>query len=255
MRMRVESGVTYDSNAETEYAECLLKAKFMTHSPHRSELVKAMAWAQDFFLLDLHLDRMEASADYFGFRLERENVRAQLYDFSEGLERGFRHRVRLLLAQSGVPSISSELLFAVRKPASLLISAERTDSSEALLRHKTTRRCMYDRVLADARSRGFDDAVFLNEREEVTECAIHNLMIAKGGKLVSPPVDCGLLPGVYRRYMLSVHPEAEEAVVTLDDILSADRIFIFNSVRGLRVCADSGERQGSATQKLRTGLI
>ena len=234
-RMRVGSGVTYDSDAETEYAECLLKAKFLTRSPLRFDLVETMAWAGDFFLLDLHLERMEASADYLGFRFERESVRQQLNNFAEGLQRGLRHRVRLLLARSGVASISSEPIHVVRRPASLLVSVERTDSSEALLLHKTTRRSMYDQVLADAQARGFDDAIFLNERGEVTECAIHNVMIAKGGKLVTPPVECGLLPGVYRRYMLAAHPEVQEAVVTLDDILSADRIFNFNSVRGLRL--------------------
>jgi para-aminobenzoate synthetase/4-amino-4-deoxychorismate lyase len=234
-RMRVGSGVTYDSDAETEYAECLLKAKFLTRRRLWFELVETMAWTEDFFLLDLHLERMEASADYFGFRFERERVREQLYNFAEGWQRGLHHRVRLLLARSGVASISSEPIPVVRKPASLLLSAERTDSSEALLLHKTTGRSMYDQVLADARARGFDDALFLNERGEVTECAIHNVMIAKGGKPVTPPVECGLLPGVYRRYMLAAHPEVQEAVARLDDILSADRILIFNSVRGLRL--------------------
>jgi para-aminobenzoate synthetase/4-amino-4-deoxychorismate lyase len=234
-RMRVGSGVTYDSDAETEYAECLLKAKFLTRSPPRFELIETMAWAGDFFLLDLHLERMEASADYFGFRFERESVKKQLYNFAAGLQIGRRHRVRLLLARSGLASISSEPISVVGKPASVLVSAERTDSSQTLLRHKTTRRSMYDRVLADARARGFDDALFLNERGEVTECAIHNVMIAKSGKLVTPPVECGLLPGVYRRYMLAAHPEVQEAVLTLQDFLSADRILIFNSVRGLRL--------------------
>jgi para-aminobenzoate synthetase/4-amino-4-deoxychorismate lyase len=191
---------------------------------------------------------MEASADYFGFRFERESLREQLYNFAEGLQRGLRHRVRLLLARSGVTSISNEPIPLVTKPALLLVSVERTDSSDALLLHKTTRRFMYDQVLGDARARGFDDALFLNERGEVTECAIHNVMIAKGGKLVTPPVECGLLPGVYRRYMLAAHPEVEEAVVRLDDILSADRIFIFNSVRGLRPARilerDKGQQLG-----------
>jgi para-aminobenzoate synthetase / 4-amino-4-deoxychorismate lyase len=234
-RMRVGSGVTYDSDAETEYSECLLKAKFLTRSPLRFELVETMAWAQEFFLLDLHLERMEASADYFGFRFERESLRKQLYSFAAGLPIGRPHRVRLLLARSGVASISSEPISVVRKPASILISAERTDSSQMLLRHKTTQRPLYDRVLADARTRGFDDALFLNERGEVTECTIHNVMIAKGGKLVTPPIKCGLLPGVYRRYMLAAHPEVQEAVITVEDFLSADRIFMFNSVRGLRL--------------------
>jgi para-aminobenzoate synthetase/4-amino-4-deoxychorismate lyase len=94
---------------------------------------------------------------------------------------------------------------------------------------------MYNRVFSDARARGFEDALFLNERGEVTECAIHNVMIAKDGRLVTPPLACGLLPGVYRRHLMARHPDVQEAVVTLDDIMSADRIFIFNSVRGLRM--------------------
>src|SRR5260370_36498823 len=100
--MRVGCGVTYDSDAETEYEECLLKAKFLTRSPLRFDLVETVAWAEDFFLLNLHLERMEASADYFGFRFERESVPEQLHKFAEGLQRGLRHRVRLLLARSGV---------------------------------------------------------------------------------------------------------------------------------------------------------
>jgi para-aminobenzoate synthetase / 4-amino-4-deoxychorismate lyase len=102
------------------------------------------------------------------------------------------------------------------------------------LRHKTTRRAVYDRAFAQAQAAGYDDALFLNERGEVTECAIHNVMIAKGGKLITPPLECGLLPGVYRQHLPATQPEIEEAIITLDDVLSADRIFIFNSVRGLR---------------------
>jgi para-aminobenzoate synthetase/4-amino-4-deoxychorismate lyase len=60
-------------------------------------------------------------------------------------------------------------------------------------------------------------------------------MIAKDKKLVTPPLACGVLPGVYRRYLLASHPEVQEAVITLSDILAADRILIFNSVRGLRL--------------------
>jgi para-aminobenzoate synthetase/4-amino-4-deoxychorismate lyase len=233
-RMRVGSGVTYDSDPETEYAECLLKARFLTRSPRPFELIETMAWAGDFFLLDLHLDRLEASADYFGFRFDRERLRQQLNNVAQTFEPGLRYRVRLLLAQSGAASLSSQPIPAISKPASLLLSTQRTDSSDPLFLHKTTRRPLYDRVLADARARGFDDALFLNERGEVTECANHNVMIARDGKLVTPPVECGLLPGVYRRYMLAAHPEIQQAVLTLDDILSADRILVFNSVRGLR---------------------
>lgn len=233
--MRVGSGVTYDSDAETEYAECLLKSKFLTRRPQRFELIETIRWAGDFFLLDLHLQRLEDSAEYFNFRFDRENVRDQLRRFAASFEKNSCHRVRLLLSRSGSIAIASEPLTTLSTPALLLICPEKTDSSDTFLRHKTTWRPLYDRVLKDARARGFIDALFFNEQEEATECAIHNLMIAKDGKFVTPALSCGLLPGVYRRYLMSRHPEIKESIVTLEDILNADRIFIFNSIRGLRL--------------------
>jgi para-aminobenzoate synthetase/4-amino-4-deoxychorismate lyase len=232
--MRVGSGITYDSDPETEYAECLLKSKFLTRTPMRFELIETIRWANDFFLLDLHLQRLQDSAAYFEFRFEPEAMRRQLSQFVAGFERGSCHRVRLSLSRSGAISITREPLADSRNTARLLISIERTDSSDVFLRHKTTRRFLYERRFADARARGFDDALFLNERGEVTECAIHNVMIAKDKKLVTPPLACGVLPGVYRRHLLAAHPSIQEAVITLGDFMAADRIFIFNSVRGLR---------------------
>lgn len=233
-QMRVGSGITYDSDPEAEYAECLLKSKFITRNPARFELIETIRWDNGFFLIDLHLQRLQASAEYFRFRFDPEKVREQLNQFADAFQKESRHRVRLLLSRCGTISITSEPLTDTTNPASLVISTERTDSSDGFLRHKTTRRSMYDRALADARARGFDDALFLNERKEVAECAIHNLMIAKDERLLTPPLACGLLPGVYRQHLLATHPEIQEAVITVDDILTADQIFILNSVRGLR---------------------
>lgn len=191
-------------------------------------------------LLDLHLRRLRASADYFDFRFEEKSVREQLYQFAEVFQQETRHRVRLLLAQSGAISIASDPLSPARKPAVLLIASARVDSSDVLLRHKTTRRLMQDRAFAQAQAAGCDDALLLNEQGQVTECAIHNVMIAKNGRFLTPPLECGLLPGVYRQHLLAAHPEIEETAITLDDVLSADRLFIFNSVRGMRLARICG---------------
>lgn len=234
VELRVGSGITYDSDPEAEYAECLLKSQFLTRAPQPFELIETMAWDGDFLFLDLHLQRLRASAEYFDFRFAEEDIREQLGKFAENLARECRYRVRLLLSRNGAVSITSAQLAELRSPALLTVSTECTDSSDAFLRHKTTRRAVYDRAFAQAQTAGYDDALFLNERGEVTECAIHNVMIAKGGKLITPPLQCGLLPGVYRQHLLATHPEIEEAAITLEDVAAADRIFIFNSVRGLR---------------------
>ena len=122
-----------------------------------------------------------------------------------------------------------------RDPALLLISSAQVDASNVFLRHKTTQRPIHNQALAQAQAAGCDDALIFNTEGQVTECAIHNVMIAKGARWITPPVECGLLPGVYRQQLLARHPEIEETAIHLEDVLSADRIFIFNSVRGLRL--------------------
>ena len=239
-RMRVGSGITWDSDAGAEYAECLLKARFLTRRPEQFDLIETLRWEDGYFLLEPHLERLRASAEYFAFCLEEAKVREALRQEAEDLEPGTPHRVRLLLARAGKVSVTSEALSGTGSavapgPARMMLAGERTESRDVLLRHKTTRREVYDRALREARAGGFDDAVFVNERGEVTEGAIHNLMIAKGGRFVTPAVACGLLPGVYRRWLLERHPEIVEGVVTLEDLRRADRVMVFNSVRGLRL--------------------
>ena len=232
--LRIGSGITHDSDPEAEYAECLLKSRFLTRTSSRFELIETLAWEGGFEFLDLHLQRLQSSAEYFGFHCAPERIRHELDRFAADLPKESRHRVRLLLSRYGAVSIASSPLTPSRHPAALLIAPERTDSTDPFLRHKTTRRSLYDRALKDAQAAGYDDAIFLNELGQVTECAIHNIMIAKGEKLITPPLTCGLLPGIYRRHLLATHPEIQQTVLTLEDVLSADRVFIFNSVRGLR---------------------
>ena len=76
--------------------------------------------------------------------------------------------------------------------------------------------------------------LFLNLRGEVTECAINNVFVEKDGCLFTPPIECGLLPGVHRRHVLETKPSTMERVISLDDLRHADAIYLSNAVRGLR---------------------
>ncbi len=76
--------------------------------------------------------------------------------------------------------------------------------------------------------------LFLNLRGEVTEGAISNIFIEKEGRLLTPPIECGLLAGVYRRLLLATRPNVEERVLSMDDLRRADAIYLTNAVRGLR---------------------
>lgn len=233
IEMRVGSGVTYDSDADSEYDECLLKSQFLFRKPALFEIIETILWDTDFVLLDLHLQRMADSAEYFNFQFDTAKAKERLYQLAAAFTNGCCQRIRMLLSRSGAISMTSTPIAAGRTAGSILIAAERTHSTDVFLRHKTTRRALYDRTFADAQRRGFDDVVFMNERDEVTECAIHNLMVERHGVFVTPAVSCGLLPGVFRQHLMMSRPEICEAILTLGDVLAADKVFIFNSVRGL----------------------
>ncbi|MGD0648545.1 MAG: aminotransferase class IV, partial [Acidobacteriaceae bacterium] len=120
------------------------------------------------------------------------------------------------------------------------LSPHRTNSADPFLRHKTTNRHLYNDELTRARSEGFDEVIFLNERGELTEGAISNLFVerlgdpAGAGELLTPPVASGVLPGVMRRHLLETFPHAEERVLTLADLEPPNTLWLCNSVRGLR---------------------
>jgi para-aminobenzoate synthetase/4-amino-4-deoxychorismate lyase len=244
--MGVGSGIVIDSVAADEYSECELKAAFLRPYAYRSAsnitlndkfmLIETMLWNGGFPLMDLHLDRLADSAEYFGFPCERAQVKSTLEAYARKFAPGEQHRVRLLLDADGELHISSEplQLGAASGPGRVCIAVERTDSTDRWLYHKTTQRALYSVAYMQAAEKGYDDVLFVNERGEVTEGAISNVFVEKDGCMFTPPIECGVLPGVYRRYLLKTRPDIEERVLKLDDLRNADAVYISNAVRGLR---------------------
>jgi len=233
-RMGVGGGIVADSDPRDEYRECQLKAAFLTRARPAFQLIETMLWEKEFRLLPLHLDRLEASAAYFDFSFDREAVLKRLRELSDSFEDGTSRRVRLLLDANGKITVSNSELQAEPDFVRVKISGQPTSSTDVFLRHKTTRRELYNCALTAAHTEGFDEVLFANEKGELTEGAISNLFIERAGKLLTPPLACGLLPGVYRRHLLETRTNAEERVLTLADLHTADAVYLCNSVRGLR---------------------
>jgi para-aminobenzoate synthetase / 4-amino-4-deoxychorismate lyase len=232
--MGVGSGIVADSSAPDEYRECLLKTEFLTRRVEPFRLIETILWDCDYALLPRHVQRLRCSAEYFDFRLDREAITEQLKRNGSLLQPGTRYKVRLLLDHAGAITVENVALSDERGAGEVLLSSRRTDSSDRFLYHKTTHRQLYDALHAEARDQGFLDVIFMNERDEITEGAISNIFVEKDGRLHTPPVSCGLLPGVYRQHVLDTRPEAQEKVLHLDDVLAADALYICNAVRGLR---------------------
>ncbi len=235
--MGIGSGVVYDSDGRDEYQECLLKARFLTDPFEPFELIETLRWeAREYWLLERHLDRLESSARHFLFTFDRAAVRQALEAAADSFE-GSCQRVRLLLAANGSMTVSSAPLIPPGPDACLryVISERRTDSGDPFFYHKTTRRTLYDGEHARlSRETDCDEVLFLNERGELAEGSRTTLFIERDGELLTPPIDAGILDGVLRRELLEVDERSvREGTLTLDDLETADAVYLGNSVRGL----------------------
>ena len=239
--MGVGSGIVIDSEPEAEFCECRLKADFLTRTAEPFSLIETMRWEGTFPLIELHLDRLADSANYFEFPCDKVAVRASLLAAASHFPGQLPRKVRLLLDADGTTRIETELIadFSSPDPARVCIAAERTDPDDRFLFHKTTNRSLYNSALVAADRAGIADVLFLNTRGELTEGAISNLLIERDGRWNTPPVSCGVLPGVYRRHLLETRPELEERILTLEDVRNADAVYNCNAVRGVRRVAVS----------------
>ncbi|OGF45588.1 MAG: aminodeoxychorismate synthase, component I [Candidatus Firestonebacteria bacterium RIFOXYC2_FULL_39_67] len=231
--MGIGSGIVYDSGVKEEYAEALLKAKFLTEEPEDFKIIETILWARKYVLLGGHLRRLEKSAKYFNFILDLNNIKKQLKAKEKLLNGDNKHMVRLLLSKNGkVECLSSALTPRKNIKEKAVISSARVDSKNKYLYHKTTLRKLYEKEREKIKEKDIFDVIFLNEKKEVTEGAITNIFIEKKGKYYTPPVSSGLLPGVYREYLLK-EKKAVQQILKIKDLKLADRIYLVNSVRGI----------------------
>lgn len=237
------SGIVWDSDPRAEYRECMLKTRILSDlvPPAASSvpgIFETMQWnGWEFLLAGDHLARLASSASALGFAFDRSAIAAALSDKAESLRAlGGRHRVRLALHRDGGVSITSEpfSLDQSGQPVRVCIAAERVDSGDPLLRHKTVARERCDHAFREAQEKGFGEALFLNERGEITEGAISNVLARIGGRWLTPPESSGLLNGVFRRYLLRTRPWITEKAITLDELRRADMALICNALRGVR---------------------
>ncbi len=254
--MGIGSGVVHDSDPGAEWQECLLKGRFLTRPAPVFHLIETLLWLPDdgYFLLGEHLRRLADSAAYFLFSHDDDMVRHRLSSLADSFA-GTPMRVRLLLARDGELQVSAHPLAGkVRRPSPepggdaplprVCFSSLRTDPDDVFLYHKTTRRSLYDRERQQVVDRGGFEVLFTNTRGEVTEGSISNVFLRKEGRMFTPPVECGLLAGTFRGWLLR-QGAVRERVLAKSDLLSADAVYIGNSLRGLlQVEIDTKDERG-----------
>jgi len=257
----VGSGIVWDAVPSAEYDETLLKATFATPATTADDSKTAVAAASPsraaadvtaqegfhlfetllldtgepedlsrFRYLDEHLDRMEASAQALGLELDRASALDKMSEVTRGTQGAAVARV--YLDASGRLGVSTRRApEPPADPVTLLVSPFRTDPDDVLLHHKTSLRGFYDREYRRAADQGHFDVVFLNRLDRVTEGAITNLFARFGDRWVTPPLEDGLLPGIWRAGFMA-EKSATQRSLTLAELSQADQVVVGNSVRG-----------------------
>jgi len=202
----------------------------LTHGVAEFALLETLRWtpAEGFFLAERHWARLRESARYFAIPLNLEAVMQVLQEKVEGLPQ-CPHGVRLLVSQEGQARAEARLLDAQRGPARVCPAEMPVDSASPFLYHKTTHRAVYENALAACP--GYDDVLLWNQRGEVTESCIANLVVELRGERFTPPLGCGLLPGTYRA-MLVQQGRAKERVIRMEELSACSKLWLVNSVRG-----------------------
>ncbi len=231
---RVGSGIVWDSKTQAEWDEVQLKTKFLTQkSPSDFELIETMLWQNgNVVFSDEHVRRLRVSAEYFGFQ-PCEKVKEQLSGFLETLPKN-PQRIRMRLASDGslrFEHISVEVPDP-SKDVAIRVSAVRLDPQNIFLRHKTTYRPWYQPTMEKISRGEVFDEIFFNADGFLCEGAISNVFVEIKGTLYTPPLSCGLLPGILRQNLLQER-RCVERKITVEDFLSAEGVYVGNSVRGL----------------------
>lgn len=251
----VGSGIVWDSVAQDEYDECLLKSAFLVKPDPGftlfetlrlelppDELAATLPLVEIYPHIRRHAARLAQSSYALGFDFDVVMFEAMLLALKaeirqkQGASDVTRlFRVRVDLSHAGCLSTTWSPLPPLAERAGLIWSDVRLSGHAPLLRHKTSARAVYDAAIEQAMAQQAFDSLFCNERGEVCEGARSNVFVREGNRLLTPPVRCGLLPGVLRGTLIE-SGEAREAILTVADIKAASRegrLRVGNALRGL----------------------
>lgn len=228
----IGSGITWYSATKNEYEECILKSNFLVSKPTKEfQLIESILLKNTtFYLLPYHLNRLKKSAKFFSFYYDEKLILSKLSKI-KNLDGVFK--VRLLLSRDGSIFVEVKDIVNPPKEGNVKIAEECVNSNDVFLYHKTTVRDLYDYYYSKSKSEKLIDYIFRNEKGEITEGTIHNIIIVKNNNLITPCRKSGLLRGTMLEY-LSKKYRITEKKMYIEDLKSADKILLCNSVSGIK---------------------
>lgn len=232
-------GITWGSDPAAEHEELWAKAAVLDSRYEDFQLLETMAYRRATGLRNRlrHLERMAASAEYFGFPFDATRVDRELGFAVASVDTAL---IRLRLDRSGAVAVeAAPLPPRLDRPLILAVDVDLVDSTQPWLYHKTSLRSPYATRMR--RHPDADDVVMRNERGELTETTTANLAVHLDGRWWTPPLSSGCLPGVERGRLLDSGVLRERTVLPAD-LPRAEALAVVSSVCGRRpaILADAG---------------
>ena len=226
----IGSGITWDSDPFEEHRECEIKRRFLLRASAAFDLLESIKLEDGvYWLLGHHCERLQRSAEHFGFPFDIEEVNWALRATSGQNPEG-AYAVRLLLSRRGRIAVETRSLPVTPAHPSVALAKTAISSNDEFLHHKTTHRAVYEAHAP--KSADIFDTLLFNERGEITEFTRGNVAVELDGRLHTPPESSGLLPGTLRAELLA-QGKLIERVVKRVDLQHGNAIWFLNSLRGM----------------------
>lgn len=222
----VGGGITWDSQWQDEYIETQQKSAVLTHTKPSFELLTTakIENAQVTFV-DQHLERLREASRYFAYPFDEEVICTQLSTLCEQLDVQKTYRCRMRLDKLGQFTVDCEELLPLAASMTEAVLVQRESSADTPFYYfKTT----YRKHISSASC----EQIFISPDGFLQETSIGNIVLKYGDSYYTPPVEVGIVDGIYRRFLLD-KGQVIEKQLTLSDLKKADAIYACNSVRGL----------------------
>ena len=225
------SGIVWDSNAEQEYEETLLKSRFLIKPLKKFQLFETMKYENgEIYQFDTHLERLKKSAEHFLFCYNEKMLRRNLASVTSELNG--KKRIKLILNKWGESNVIVKSYPTSPEKIKVIVSEKKVSSENTFQYFKSNNRALYDVEFEKYKAKDFFDVIFLNEKGQLTEGAISNIFVKQSDRWITPAINCGLLAGIERKLWLSSDMNAVEGILYLQDLLSCEEIVLTNSLRG-----------------------
>ncbi|MBK2164186.1 aminodeoxychorismate synthase component I [Francisella tularensis] len=237
LQIGVGGGITVYSDVQSEWQEMNTKINFIRqiYQPDFC-LIESFYYCNQFRDLELHLERLEDSARQLFFDIDICKIRDQLYDYVEKLTDDKEYKIRIEYHYDKSIIIEHTQIDTTNQQAiKLIICPEKINSANKLFQHKTTHNStrgfytqMHQKYIQDKNC----ELIYLNEKDNITETRFHNIIIEKNDKFYTPKLEDGVLAGIARKSLIK-QGKLQAKSLNLNDLKTADKIYLINSVRGL----------------------